>query len=145
MTDLDALTNDWATDPAVLKRLLGLLHSWGEPAAGPPPMTQPQHTAGHPEFGVTCRRANPTDPLDLTLPATLPRSDRPPVCLPAACRGFPEPREAEGTPSLLLPASEHRSKDTGEQSVRPRQCSAGHWDCCLRASCQVTSWCMNDA
>lgn len=64
--------------------LLGLLRSWGEPAAEPPPMTQPRHTAGHPEFGVTCRRANPTEPLDITLPATVPRSDRPPGCLPAA-------------------------------------------------------------
>jgi hypothetical protein len=80
VTDVDALTNGWVTDPAVLKRLLGLLHSWSKPAAGPPPTTQPRHTAGHPEFGVTCRRANPTD---ITLPATLPSPDRPPVCLPA--------------------------------------------------------------
>jgi hypothetical protein len=36
----------------------------------------------------------------------------------------------------LLPASEHRSKDTGEQSIRVRQCSAGPEDCCLRASYQ---------
>jgi hypothetical protein len=84
VTGLDALTNGWATDPAVLKHLLGLLRSWGEPAAGPPPMTQLRQTAGHPGFGVTCRRANPADPTDITLPATLPSSDRPPVCLPAA-------------------------------------------------------------
>jgi hypothetical protein len=83
VTRVEALPSDWATDPAVLKRLLGLLRSWGEPAAGPPPMTPLRHTAGHPEC-VACRRANPTDPLDITLPAPSPSSDRPPVCLPAA-------------------------------------------------------------
>lgn len=34
---------------------------------------------------------------------------------------------ASGDPRLL-PASEHRSRYTGEQSVRPQQCSAGDED-----------------
>jgi hypothetical protein len=81
-TDVGALANDWATDPAVLARVLNRLRQWGDPD-GPPPLAQPQRTVGHPEFGVTCRRASPTDlPADITLPATLPSSNRPPVCLP---------------------------------------------------------------
>jgi hypothetical protein len=67
VTGVGALPNDWATDTALLARILTRLRQWGEPAA-PTPLAQLRQTAGHPEFGVTCRRASPADPLiDITL------------------------------------------------------------------------------
>ncbi len=76
-TDVGALANDWATDAAVLARLLNRLRQWGEPAE---PLAQ--QTIGRPEFDVTCRRADPTGPLiDITLPANFGRS---PVVLSTA-------------------------------------------------------------
>lgn len=94
-TDVGALANDWATDPAVLARVLNRLRQWGDPA-GPPPLAQPQRTVGLPEFGVTCRRASPTDlPADITLPTMLPSSNRPPVCLPPSLhRRSVDPRKS---------------------------------------------------
>ena len=67
---------------------------------------------------------------------------------PLPCRSGPYRAGSGRAPAFgdpRLPASEDRSKHTGEQSIRAQQCSAGHEDCCLRASYQVTSWYMKDA
>jgi hypothetical protein len=61
VTDVDALTNDWVTDRAVLERVLTRLREWN-----PEPR---RRTPGAPQFGASCRRPRPGDPLaDLTLP-----------------------------------------------------------------------------
>jgi hypothetical protein len=79
VTDVGALPNDWATDTALLARILTRLRQWGESAA-PPPVAQPRQTASYPEFGVSCRRVSPADPpTDLTLPRS---GDRSPVACP---------------------------------------------------------------
>ncbi|MFZ0118117.1 MAG: hypothetical protein WAL99_01435 [Pseudonocardiaceae bacterium] len=79
MTDVGALPDDWVTDTALLARVLTRLRQWGEPA-GPVPLAQPRHAVGHPEFGVTRRRASPTDPpIDITMPRS---PDRSPVACP---------------------------------------------------------------
>jgi hypothetical protein len=68
VTQVGAPPNDWVTDPALLARVLTRLRQWGEPAA-PPSLT------GHPEFGVSCRRADPADPpVDVTMPSNSGRS-----------------------------------------------------------------------
>jgi hypothetical protein len=88
-TDVGALPNDWVTDTALLARVLARLREWGELAA-PRPLLLRQ-TAGYPEFGVSCRRANPADPLTNI---TMPRSPyRPPVgCPPPLFRRTTGPR-----------------------------------------------------
>jgi hypothetical protein len=61
VTDVGALPNDWATDTALLARILTRLREWN-----PEPRCR---TPGAPQFGATCRRANPGDPpADLPLP-----------------------------------------------------------------------------
>jgi hypothetical protein len=66
-------------DSALLARVLTGLRRWGELAA-PTPLAQLRQTAGHPEFGVTRRRASPADPLiDITMPSN---AGPPPVACP---------------------------------------------------------------
>ncbi len=78
MSEVGALLpNDWVTDPALLERVLTRLRQWGEPTG---PSAQLRQTTGYPEFGVSCRRASPTDPpIDITMPR---RPDRSPVACP---------------------------------------------------------------
>jgi hypothetical protein len=76
-------------DSALLARVLTGLRRWGEPAA-PTPLAQLRQTARHPEFGVTCRRASPADPLiDITMPRSPGRS--PVACPPPLFRRPVEP------------------------------------------------------
>jgi hypothetical protein len=66
-------------DSALLARVLTGLRRWGEPAAQPP-VAQLRQTAGHTEFGATCRRASAAGPpIDITMPRT---GDRSPVACP---------------------------------------------------------------
>jgi hypothetical protein len=77
VTDIGALPSDWATDTALLARILTRLREWN-----PEPR---RRTPGAPQFRASYHRANPTDPpADITLPAMLPTTARPPVYLPAA-------------------------------------------------------------
>lgn len=71
----------WETpDTATLARILTRLRRWGEPAAPRPLAPLRQTAAGYPEFGVTCRRASPADPLiDITMPSN---AGPPPVACP---------------------------------------------------------------
>lgn len=67
------LTNDEATGPALLERVLTGLRRWN-------PEPRHRRTAGAPQFGATFRRARPTDPpLDITMPRS---PARPPVACP---------------------------------------------------------------
>ncbi len=65
-------------DSALLARVLTGLRRWGEPA-GSPPLAQPRQTISYPVFGVSCRRASPTDPL---IDITMPSNAGPPVACP---------------------------------------------------------------
>ena len=66
------LANDWATDPAVLERVVALLRQWN-----PEPR---RRTPGAPQFGTTCQRRSPGEPpIDITMPRS---PDRPPIVCP---------------------------------------------------------------
>jgi hypothetical protein len=61
VTDVGALPDDWVIDTALLARVLTRLREWN-----PRPR---RRTPDAPQFGVSCRRASPGDPLaDLTMP-----------------------------------------------------------------------------
>jgi hypothetical protein len=84
VTDVGALTNNWATDPAVLERVLTRLRQWGH-GEEIPHVSQRTASAGcqqpdHPVFGVSCRRTSSADPpIDITMPRS---PDRSPVACP---------------------------------------------------------------
>ncbi|MGB9281613.1 MAG: hypothetical protein WCB57_16250 [Pseudonocardiaceae bacterium] len=84
MTDVGALTNNWATGPAVLERVLTCLRQSGR-GEQIPHLCQRAASAGcqqpdHPVFGVSCRRASSADPpIDITMPRS---PDRSPVACP---------------------------------------------------------------
>jgi hypothetical protein len=90
VTDVGAVTNNWATDPAVLERVLARLRHWGH-GEEIPHVAQRTGCAGsqqsdHPVFGVTRRRASPADPpIDITMPRSTDWS--PVACPPPLFRG----------------------------------------------------------
>ena len=79
MSEVGALPSEWVTDRAVLERVLTRLREWN-----PEPRRRTQRDdrteadlpqCGAPQFGASCRRATPADPLiDITMPATGDRS-----------------------------------------------------------------------